>query len=81
MVVQKKYYYISSEDRPGGTGHGSVYEYDRHVPIVWMGPAIKPGRHTAPAGPEDIAPTLAKMLGIDDYPLESDARLLTEVLP
>ncbi len=78
MVRQKEYVYL--DNRPGGTGHGTAYEYDRHVPIVWMGAAIKPGRHTAPAGPEDIAPTLARLLGID-YPLEWDARLLTEVLP
>lgn len=77
-VRQKKYYYI--DNRPGGTGHGTVYEYDRHIPIIWMGPGIKPARHDAPAGPEDIAPTLASMLGID-YPLEHDSRLLTEVLP
>ncbi len=78
LVRQKQHTYL--DNRPGGTGHGTAYEYDRHVPIVWMGAAIQPGRHTAPAGPEDIAPTLARMLGID-YPLEWDARLLTEVLP
>lgn len=77
-VLPKKYFYI--DDHPGGTGHGTPYEYDRHVPIVWMGPHIQPGRHPAPAGPEDIAPTLAKLLGIA-YPLEPDSRLLTEVLP
>jgi predicted AlkP superfamily pyrophosphatase or phosphodiesterase len=78
MVLQKKYTYI--DNRVGGTGHGTAYEYDRHVPIIWMAPGIKPGRHSAPAGPEDIAPTLARMLGIE-YPLEYDSRLLTEVLP
>ena len=77
LVVPKKYYYISNN--VGGTGHGTVYEYDRHVPIVWMGVGIRPGQYDAEAGPEDIAPTLAKMLGID-YPLEYDARLLNEVL-
>ncbi|MBI3667656.1 MAG: alkaline phosphatase family protein [Acidobacteria bacterium] len=77
MVLPKKYYYI--DNHPGGTGHGTPYEYDRHVPIVWMGAGIKPGRYADAAGPEDIAPTLAKMLGID-YPLEPDSRLLTEAL-
>ncbi len=77
MVVAKQYHYISGN--PGGTGHGTVYEYDRHVPIVWMGAGIKPGRYPSPAGPEDIAPTLAKMLGIP-YPVEPDSRLLNEIL-
>ena len=44
-----------------------------------MGAGVKPGRYAEPAGPEDIAPTLAKMLNIP-YPIEPDARLLTEVL-
>jgi hypothetical protein len=77
MVLPKMYTYISTN--VGGTGHGSPYEYDRHVPIVWMGPGIPPGRYEKPAGPEDIAPTLAKMLDIP-FPIEADARLLTELL-
>ncbi|HYM12466.1 MAG TPA: alkaline phosphatase family protein, partial [Bryobacterales bacterium] len=78
LVRVKEYYYVSN--MPGGTGHGTVYDYDRHVPIVFMEAGIRPGRYSAPAGPEDIAPTLARMLGIHDYPIERDARLLTEVL-
>lgn len=78
MVRQKQYTYL--DNRPGGSGHGTAYEYDRHVPVVWMGAAIQPARYSAPAGPEDIAPTLARLLGLD-YPLETDARLLTELLP
>jgi arylsulfatase A-like enzyme len=62
----------------GGTGHGSVYEFDRHVPVVFMGPAIVAGRYGNPSGPEDIAPTLGRLLGID-FPREWDARLLSEM--
>jgi predicted AlkP superfamily pyrophosphatase or phosphodiesterase len=62
----------------GGTGHGSVYEFDRHVPLVFMGPSVAPGRYSEPSGPEDIAPTLGRLLGID-FPRESDARLLAEI--
>jgi hypothetical protein len=78
MVLVKKHYYV--DNRPGGTGHGTAYEYDRHVPIVFMGTGIKPARHEAAAGVEEIAPTLARMLGIE-YPLEPEARLLSEVMP
>ena len=63
---------------PGGTGHGSAYEFDRHVPVVFMGTAIRPGRYPDPSGPEDIAPALAQLLGID-FPREQDSRLLTEM--
>ena len=62
-----------------GAGHGTVYEDDRHIPIIFMGAGIPKGRYDTPAGPEDIAPTLAKMLEIP-YPLEWDSRLLNEVL-
>lgn len=72
--------YIQIDDRVGGATHGTPYDYDRHVPLVFLGPGIKPGRYDQPCGPEDIAPTLARLLGFD-YPLEADARLLSEILP
>jgi predicted AlkP superfamily pyrophosphatase or phosphodiesterase len=76
VVRLKKYLYLN--DRVGGTGHGSPYDYDRHVPIIFMGVGIKPGKYSSPCGPEDIAPTLARLLGIE-YPLEPDSRLLVEM--
>jgi predicted AlkP superfamily pyrophosphatase or phosphodiesterase len=76
-VLLKKYVYLSS--LVGGTGHGTAYEHDRHVPIVFMGAGVRPGMYDGECGPEDIAPTLALMLGLD-FPRESDSRLLTEML-
>ena len=64
----------------GGTSHGSAYEFDRHVPVVFMGRAIMPGRYAAASGPEDIAPTIAHLLGLE-FPREKDSRLLHEMLP
>jgi hypothetical protein len=63
----------------GGTSHGSVYDYDRHIPIVFMGQMIKPGRYAEESGPEDIAPTLARVLGLE-FRREHDSRLLLEML-
>ena len=37
----KKYVYLGGY--VGGTGHGTPYDYDRHVPIVFLGPGITPG--------------------------------------
>ncbi len=76
-VLVKKYTYI--EIYPGGTGHGTAYDYDRHVPIIFMGPGIESGSYPDPCGPEDIAPTLAKLLGFD-YPREKSSRLLSEMI-
>jgi hypothetical protein len=72
----KKYTYLG--DYPGGTGHGTPYEYDTHVPIVILGPGIPVGAYPNPCGPEDIAPTLAQLLGLS-FPQESDSRLLIEI--
>jgi predicted AlkP superfamily pyrophosphatase or phosphodiesterase len=77
MVLVKEYTYL--DERPGGTGHGTAHDYDRHVPVIFMGTGIKPGRYSEPCGPEDIAPTLAKLLGLN-YPLENDSRLLKEII-
>ena len=76
-VLLKQNVYLSN--LVGGIGHGTAYDYDRHVPVVFMGPGIRPGSYTMPAGPEDIAPTLALILGL---PLqrEHDSRLLVEML-
>ena len=76
-VLVTKYTYL--EPYPGGTGHGTAHDYDRHIPIVFMGPGIEPGSYPDPCGPEDIAPTLARLLGLD-YPRENDSRLLSEMM-
>jgi predicted AlkP superfamily pyrophosphatase or phosphodiesterase len=54
---------ISLDD--GGTGHGSPHDYDREVPIVFWGPGLEPGSTDAPARTVDIAPTLARILGLE----------------
>ncbi|MCH2186481.1 alkaline phosphatase family protein [Myxococcota bacterium] len=49
---------------PAGTSHGSPHDYDRDVPLVFLGPGIDPGTVGGSAAPVDIAPTLARELGI-----------------
>ncbi len=63
-----------------GTSHGTAYDYDAHVPVIFMGRGIKPGSYPNDCGPEDIAPTLARILGLD-FPKEYDSRILGEMLP
>ena len=59
--------------------HGSPHDLDARIPILLMGPLVKPGRYTKPAYSVDVAPTLAEMLGIP--PTERvDGRVLTEAL-
>jgi predicted AlkP superfamily pyrophosphatase or phosphodiesterase len=62
-----------------GTTHFSPYTYDTHVPVLFMGPGIKPGRYDETIEPNDIAPTLATLLDIQT-PSGSCGRVLTEML-
>jgi predicted AlkP superfamily pyrophosphatase or phosphodiesterase len=59
--------------------HGSAYNYDSHVPIIFMGPGIKPGRYSQPAAVNDIAPTLAELLDLPP-PSGSSGRPLSEAI-
>jgi hypothetical protein len=49
---------------PTGTTHGSEFPYDTHIPLVWYGWNIKPGRTSRETHMTDVAPTLATMLRI-----------------
>ena len=77
IVLLRQWLYLS--DRPGGTGHGTPYEYDRHVPIVFMAPSVRAGTYPVACGPEDIAPTLGALLRLE-YPMQDAERVLTEML-
>lgn len=50
-----------------GTGHGSVWDYDAHVPILFRAKGIKPGVYTKRVFTSGIAPTLSCLLGLT-YP-------------
>ena len=75
-VILDPYWIVS-----GGTGttHGSPFDYDTHVPVLFHGARIKPGRFAAAIDPRDIAPTLANILGIST-PSGSSGRALSEIL-
>jgi predicted AlkP superfamily pyrophosphatase or phosphodiesterase len=57
------------------SNHGTPYFYDRHVPIIFMGRRIKQGISRSKARTVDIAPTLAKLSGIN-IPVEIDGKPL-----
>jgi arylsulfatase A-like enzyme len=48
-----------------GSGHGSQYDYDTNVPLVFWGGNVKAGMSDAERTPYDFAPTVGKLLGID----------------
>jgi predicted AlkP superfamily pyrophosphatase or phosphodiesterase len=48
----------------GGTTHGVWNPYDAHIPLLWYGWNIKPGKTNRQTYMTDIAPTLAALLHI-----------------
>ena len=44
--------------------HGSPYDYDTHVPIMFYGPWFRPGKYSEFVRTVDIAPTLAAIAGV-----------------
>lgn len=55
--------------------HGSPYDYDRRVPVIFIGPGVPAGMSAEPARTVDIAPTLASLAGVP-IPSDLDGRVL-----
>ncbi len=56
-----------NEDKPSahkGTSHGSSFNYDTHVPLLWYGGGIKHQEIYRPIEIIDIAPTLIHLLNL-----------------
>lgn len=75
VVYIPKPYFV--ERTPAGATHGTPYEYDTHVPQVWLGAGVKTGVHEEAVNTEDLAPTLAAMLGVQ-LPSEAKGRVLLQ---
>ena len=59
--------------------HGSPWRYDTHVPVIFAGSGVEPGRVVRSVTPYDIAPTLAAWLGINP-PSGASGQPLPEVV-
>jgi predicted AlkP superfamily pyrophosphatase or phosphodiesterase len=81
-IVPKPYWLVDGtpavKTRSYGTGHGTPYNYDQHVPILLMGFGIQPGDYYREVTPADIAPTLASLCGVTLAP--RDGHVLAEAL-
>jgi hypothetical protein len=62
-----------------GTTHGTPYNYDAHIPLILMGRQVRPGEYSNHVALNDLAPTLATLLGIE-IPAGSSGRVLAEAL-
>jgi hypothetical protein len=60
VFVPARHWVIAS----AGTNHGTPYEYDTRVPLVFLGAGVAAGRYPDPSAIVDVAPTLAELAGI-----------------
>ena len=60
------------------TTHGTTNSYDSHVPVIFLGQGIRPGLYHASVAVNDVAPTLATILGVET-PSGSMGRVLAEM--
>lgn len=66
--------------RGGVATHGSPYDYDSHVPLIFYGAGVRPGVHAGFVRTVDLAPTLAAI--VKAAPLERlDGVALRAALP
>jgi len=77
IIIALKPYWIYS-DSPDGTTHGSAYEYDQHVPVLFYGWGVRHAAFGNAVSPLDIAPTLADFCGIRLH--HSDGHSLAKTL-
>jgi hypothetical protein len=66
--------------RNTGTSHGSCYDYDNHVPVVFWGPKYAVNRLTRSVRLVDVSVTIAQLLNLKP-PKTVNGVALTEVLP
>jgi predicted AlkP superfamily pyrophosphatase or phosphodiesterase len=78
IIVPKPNWPVSGRVAVDAASHGTPYDYDQRVPLILFGGGIKAGRYDRPATPADIAPTLARVAGIQ-MP-KAEGRVLAEAL-
>ena len=62
FVIQKKHYLYRS---PYGTSHGTPYDYDTHVPLIFAHKKYKKHINQVKVETVDIAPSIANYLGVN----------------
>jgi predicted AlkP superfamily pyrophosphatase or phosphodiesterase len=78
IIVTKPNWPLGGRAAAEAGSHGTPYDYDQRVPVILFGSGIKAGRYERTTTPADIAPTLARVAGIQMSTAEG--RVLTEAL-
>ena len=64
LVVAEGWILDDYRERGGGANHGTPWQYDRDVPVLFWGPGIAAARHDEVVSQARVAPTIAKLLGV-----------------
>jgi arylsulfatase A-like enzyme len=72
-------YWFNFDDGPVAAMHGSPWNYDTHVPLIFAGPGIPQRVVNRAVQPIDVAPTLSALLHMTP-PASSQGEVLVEVL-
>jgi predicted AlkP superfamily pyrophosphatase or phosphodiesterase len=75
ILAFKPYWQLDYLDTVGyvKTNHSTHHEFDRHIPMYFAGGGVTPGLRTERFSSVDLAPTLAKLLGVNP-PEDIDGR-------
>jgi predicted AlkP superfamily pyrophosphatase or phosphodiesterase len=76
-IVQEPYWFNFDKGPVAGM-HGSPWNYDTHVPIIFSGPGVRSGITYRRVQPADVAPTLAALMGMSP-PASAQGSVLPEV--
>jgi Type I phosphodiesterase / nucleotide pyrophosphatase len=71
--------YVEEYGQGRGVSYGSLYNYDVRVPLCFYGPQFRAGVFESPVQSVDLAPTLARAMGVASPP-SSVGRVLGEAL-
>jgi predicted AlkP superfamily pyrophosphatase or phosphodiesterase len=79
LVLQERNWYLLRDPNSLACTHGSPWEYDREVPLFFLGGPVNAGRFDRDAEIRDLAPTLLALLGQEPASSMS-GKVLGEVL-
>lgn len=75
VLVKPNYIFWGAQ----GTTHGTPYDYDSHVPLIFFGAQVKPGKIDRPVRVNDLAPTIGRLLKVT-FQGDPNGQVLTEAL-
>jgi predicted AlkP superfamily pyrophosphatase or phosphodiesterase len=78
VVVQHPGWHLDKWPGFFATTHGSPYDYDAHVPMIFRGPGLRSASLDREVGSESFAPSVARYLGLRP-PADATGRPLAEI--